>query len=275
MQTTRGTSLSDSTKSQSEAEGSTGSPRPRRIAVLIAIALAAYALDVVSKSVVVATLQGEEPVRLLGGLLTLRETRNSGAAFSIGAGYTLVFTVIACGVVVAILRTARNLRSLPWAVCLGLMLGGAFGNLTDRMLRAPAPLKGHVVDWIELPHWPVFNLADSAIVCGGVLAVLLAARGLQIDGTRITGKDDEPAADEPAADEPAADAPAKDQGAEAQGTEGREPAEDASVKGAVPAADPPVKDPPVKDVPVKDVLKDDGRGEDGPVEDGSAPKEAS
>ncbi|GAA1593948.1 hypothetical protein GCM10009678_90150 [Actinomadura kijaniata] len=166
--------------------GATGTPRPRRIGTLVAVALTALAADVISKIIVVATLQDREPIRLLGGLLTLRETRNSGAAFSIGTGYTVVFTVIACGVVVAILRTARNLRSLPWAICLGLLLGGALGNLADRMLRAPAPLRGHVVDWIELPNWPVFNLADSAIVCGGVLAVLLAARGLQIDGTHVS-----------------------------------------------------------------------------------------
>ncbi|MFI6747527.1 signal peptidase II [Actinomadura luteofluorescens] len=162
--------------------------------MLVAVALAALAADIVSKIIVVSTLQDRAPVRLLGGLLTLRETRNSGAAFSIGTGYTIVFTLIACGVVVAILRTARNLRSVPWAVCLGLLLGGAVGNLIDRLLRAPAPLKGHVVDWIQLPHWPVFNLADSAIVCGGVLAVLLAARGLQVDGTRL--KDEGSATDE-------------------------------------------------------------------------------
>ncbi|WP_243718550.1 signal peptidase II [Actinomadura sp. KC06] len=164
--------------------------------MLVAVALAALTADIVSKIIVVATLQDEEPIRLLGGLLTLRETRNSGAAFSIGTGYTIVFTLIACGVVVAILRTARNLRSVPWAICLGLLLGGAVGNLIDRMLREPAPLKGHVVDWIQVPNFPVFNLADSAIVCGGVLAVLLAARGLQVDGTRLTGKDDD-AAGEP------------------------------------------------------------------------------
>nr|WP_202420313.1 signal peptidase II [Actinomadura rayongensis] len=156
---------------------------------MVAVACAALALDVISKIIVVATLQDRAPIRLLGGLLTLRETRNSGAAFSIGTGYTIIFTVIACGVVVAIVRTARNLRSVPWAVCLGLLLGGALGNLVDRVLRAPAPFQGHVVDWIEWPHWPVFNLADSAIVCGGVLAVLLAARGLQLDGTRVTGRD--------------------------------------------------------------------------------------
>ncbi|MQY02306.1 signal peptidase II [Actinomadura macrotermitis] len=204
MQNTRGTSLSDSTNSGKDAAGAPeGTPRPRRIGVLVAVAVAALALDVVSKVVVVATLQDKPPVELLGGLLMLRETRNSGAAFSIGTGYTLIFTVIACGVVAAILRTARNLRSLPWAVCLGLLLGGAFGNLVDRVLRAPGLFRGHVVDWIELPHWPVFNLADSAIVCGGVLAVLLAARGLQLDGTRVgeeTGEPEEPR--KPAAAEP-------------------------------------------------------------------------
>ncbi|WP_325052970.1 signal peptidase II [Actinomadura sp. WAC 06369] len=158
--------------------------------MLAVVAVLALAADIVTKIVVVATLQNEEPIRLLGGLLTLRETRNSGAAFSIGTGYTIVFTLIASGVVVAIIWTGRNLRSLPWAVCLGLMLGGALGNLVDRVFRAPAPLEGHVVDWIQVPNWPVFNLADSAVVCGGVLAVILAARGLQLDGTRITGDKD-------------------------------------------------------------------------------------
>ncbi|HEX2314979.1 MAG TPA: signal peptidase II [Thermomonospora sp.] len=159
--------------------------------MLVAVALAALALDTVTKILVVARLEDRTPIELLGGLLTLRVTRNSGAAFSIGTGMTIVFTVIALGVVVAILRTARNLRSLPWAISLGLLLGGATGNLADRILRSPSPLEGHVVDWIELPYWPVFNLADSAIVCGGVLAVVLAARGLQLDGTRVGARDDD------------------------------------------------------------------------------------
>ena len=190
MQNTRGASLSDAQDPRNAAEGTGGCPRPRRIGVLISVALTALALDAITKVVVVAHLEGGTPIELLGGLLTLRVTRNSGAAFSIGTGMTIVFTLIALGVVVAILRTARHLRSVPWAVSLGLLLGGATGNLADRLLRAPAPLKGHVVDWIELPYWPVFNLADSAIVCGGVLAVLLTARGLQLDGTRVGGGED-------------------------------------------------------------------------------------
>ena len=108
---------------------------------------------------------------------------------------TIVFTVIAVGVVVYILRAARNLRSVGWAITLGLLLGGATGNLVDRIFRAPGLFRGHVVDWIELPHWPVFNLADSSIVCGGVLVVLLALRGVRLDGTRAVQQPTSPADD--------------------------------------------------------------------------------
>ncbi|MGD0924759.1 MAG: signal peptidase II [Streptosporangiaceae bacterium] len=166
------------------ADGPGPASRPRRIRLLITVAAVVFVADLVSKTIVVATLSHREPIRLLSGLLTLRELRNSGAAFSIGTSITVVFTLIALGVIVAILRTARRLRSVPWAVTLGLLLGGAAGNLGDRLFRSPGFLRGHVVDWIELPHWPVFNVADSCIVCGGVLAVLLAARGVSIDGTR-------------------------------------------------------------------------------------------
>lgn len=171
------------------AAGQPGGPersRPGRRYVILLVGVAVFVLgaDLISKAVVVAGLSGHAPIRLLGGLLTIRLLRNSGAAFSIGTSMTFVFTAIAVGVIVFILRTARKLHSLPWAITLGLLLGGATGNLSDRLFRAPGPMRGSVVDWIELPHWPVFNLADSAIVCGGVLAVLLAIRGLRIDGTR-------------------------------------------------------------------------------------------
>jgi signal peptidase II len=185
MQTARGASLNDANDTTQSPDEGAVLARRHRVGVLFAVAVAALTLDIVSKIAVVARLEHREPVRLLGGLLKLTVSRNPGAAFSIGTGMTIVFTVIAVGVIVAILRTARRLRSLPWAISLGLLLGGATGNLVDRIVRSPAPLQGHVVDWIELPHWPLFNLADSAIVCGGVLAVLLAARGLQIDGSRL------------------------------------------------------------------------------------------
>ena len=158
--------------------------RPRRVGILLAIAVAVLAADVITKSVVVATLASRPPIRLLGGFLTLTLSRNPGAAFSIGPSLTIVFTAIAVSVIVFILRTSRRIRSFPWAISLGLLLGGATGNLIDRLLRYPGPLRGYVVDWIMLPHWPIFNLADSSIVCGSVLAVLLATVGLRVDGTR-------------------------------------------------------------------------------------------
>ena len=174
------------TDTGADEDGRVTGTRRRRVGILIGVAAFVLAADIVSKVVVVAELAGHQPIRLLGGLLTLRLLRNSGAAFSIGTSMTIVFSAIALGVIIFILRTARRLRSVPWAITLGLLLGGATGNLADRIFRAPGLLRGDVVDWIQLPHWPVFNLADSAIVCGGVLAVLLAMRGLQLDGSRET-----------------------------------------------------------------------------------------
>jgi signal peptidase II len=140
--------------------------------------------DLVSKAIVVSRLSNRPPVRVIPHVLTLILTRNAGAAFSIGAGQTIVFTGVALAVVVVIVRTARSLHSRGWAMALGLLLGGALGNLSDRVFRAPGPLRGHVVDWIQLPHWPVFNIADSAIVTGGLLALVLATRGIEMDGSR-------------------------------------------------------------------------------------------
>jgi signal peptidase II len=180
--------------------------RRRRIGVLVGVAAFVLAADAITKALVVTHLRPGEPVHVLGSVLVLNLLRNSGAAFSVGTGDTIVFTAIALGVVIYIARTARNLRSAGWAITLGLLLGGAMGNLADRIFRAPGLFRGDVVDWIELTrYWPVFNLADSAIVCGGILTVLLAMLGYHLDGTR--GDRTAPAGtpgDQPAAD--AADA---------------------------------------------------------------------
>jgi signal peptidase II len=157
---------------------------PRRIGALVVVAVGVLALDIASKVAVVATLTGKPPIRLLGNFLKLRVERNPGAAFSFAPGLTIVFSLIAVTVIVVILRSSRRIRSLPWAITLGLLLGGATGNLIDRIFRSPGAFRGWVVDWIQVPHWPVFNLADSAIVCGGILAVLLSARGIRLDGQR-------------------------------------------------------------------------------------------
>jgi signal peptidase II len=170
-------------QSEAPAVPAVGQPR-RRVGVLVGVALFVLALDIVTKITVVAKLSDRPPIRLLGGFLHLLVDRNPGAAFSIGIGLTAVYSVIAILVIVVILRTARRIRSVGWAITLGLLLGGATGNLADRIFRAPGLFRGWVVDWIQIPHWPVFNLADSAIVCGGILAVLLSARGLRLDGQR-------------------------------------------------------------------------------------------
>ncbi|MEU6509814.1 signal peptidase II [Streptomyces sp. NPDC046942] len=157
--------------------------RGRRIAVLFAVAAFAYALDLISKTLVVAKLEGHEPIKLVGDLLELHAIRNPGAAFGFGGAFTVIFTLIAAAVIVVIMRLARKLYSFPWAVALGLLLGGALGNLTDRIFRAPGVFEGQVVDFIAPKGFAVFNLADSAIVCGGILIVLLSFRGLDPDGT--------------------------------------------------------------------------------------------
>lgn len=155
----------------------------RRIAVLFTVAAFAYALDLVSKMIVVAKLEHQEAIHIVGDWLELSAIRNPGAAFGFGQAFTVIFTLIAVAVIVVIMRLARKLYSLPWAIALGLLLGGALGNLTDRIFRSPGVFKGHVVDFIAPKHFAVFNLADSAIVCGGILIVLLSFKGLDPDGT--------------------------------------------------------------------------------------------
>jgi signal peptidase II len=169
--------------------------RRRRIGLFVAVALTALVLDVVSKVIVAAQLGDGRQVRVLGGAIYLDEARNSGAAFSLGTGFTIVLTLIAIAVVAVIIKTASRMRSSAWAVALGLVLGGALGNLGDRLFRAPGVGRGHVVDWISLfgpmgEHWPIFNLADSAIVCGAILAAVVSMFGIDLDGTRAGPKHD-------------------------------------------------------------------------------------
>jgi signal peptidase II len=172
------------------AEPGGGTPRRQAVVVLTSIALVALLADLLTKHLALQALDDGPPVRLLGGAVYLTLTRNSGAAWSIGADHTWVFPLITIGVVGWIGWMALRLRSLPWAVSLGLVLGGALGNLVDRIFRAPGHFVGHVVDMVSLfdPYgrvWPVFNLADSALVCGVLLAVLLELTGRQRDGSRI------------------------------------------------------------------------------------------
>jgi signal peptidase II len=162
----------------------------RRIGLALSVALVAFAADLISKIVVVSTLDENVPVRTLGGVVYLQHIRNGGAAFGIANGMTWILAVVAAAVVVAIIWLAARLRSVGWAIGLGLVLAGATGNLTDRIFRAPGPLRGHVVDFISLfaPNgqgWAIFNVADSCICVGGVLIVLLSLLGKDYDGRSV------------------------------------------------------------------------------------------
>lgn len=157
----------------------------RLVRITFAIATVVVVLDQLTKFLAVRYLEGQPSIDILGPWLRLSFLRNSGAAFSLGTGYTFIFTGIAIAVAVVIVRTSRKLGSLGWAIALGGLLGGALGNLLDRLLREPGFMRGHVVDFIAFPNFPVFNLADSAIVCSSILMVVLAVRGTEIDGRRV------------------------------------------------------------------------------------------
>jgi signal peptidase II len=165
----------------------------RAVTVLGVTAVIAVALDQWVKYLSTEHLTEGEPVRILGGLIYLSLLRNSGAAFSLGSGHTWVFPVITLVVIGWIVWMGTRLRSVPWAVSLGLVLGGALGNLGDRLFRAPGPFQGHVVDMLSAfaPYgekFAVFNIADSCLTVGVILAVLLELTGYQRDGKRIARK---------------------------------------------------------------------------------------
>ncbi|MGA9872632.1 MAG: signal peptidase II [Rhodococcus sp. (in: high G+C Gram-positive bacteria)] len=156
--------------------------------MLMLIAFVVLAFDLVTKIAVVHWIQPGKPVEIIGDTVTLRLVRNAGAAFSFATGMTWLLTIVAVCVVIAVIRIGRTLRSPWWALGLGLVLGGALGNLIDRFFRSPGPLQGHVVDFVSVGWWPVFNVADSSIVCGAILLVVLSLFGFEPNGERTQSK---------------------------------------------------------------------------------------
>lgn len=152
--------------------------------VFVLVALVAYAVDLGTKLLAVAHLTPDEPKDVVDGLLRLDLVRNPGAAFSTGTSYTLLLSVIAVVAAGVVIRFGRRLGDRTWAVALGLLLAGVCGNLTDRVFREPGVLRGHVVDFLELPHWPVFNVADMLIDAAVVLVIWQTWRGIGITGSR-------------------------------------------------------------------------------------------
>jgi signal peptidase II len=160
-----------------------GSP-PRRALriVLVVVAAVVYVLDQATKFWAIAALTDADPVDLVGSLIRLRLIRNPGAALSIGTGSTWLLTVVACVILVVAVRASRRIGSRAWAWALGLLLGGALGNLTDRLVREPGFAQGHVVDFIDYRVF-VGNVADIAIVTAALLIAVLTARGVALDGS--------------------------------------------------------------------------------------------
>ena len=179
MQATRGTSLSSTGP---DHPTSLSSPRHRLLFVIVAVA--AYVVDLGTKLLAVAHLTPHDPVDVLDGLLRFNLVRNPGAAFSTGTSYTLILTVIALVAAGVVIRFGRRLGDPTWAVALGMLLAGVCGNLTDRVFREPGFLRGHVVDFLELPHWPVFNVADMLIDAAVLLIIIQTWRGIGITGAR-------------------------------------------------------------------------------------------
>lgn len=182
-------------------------------AVMLLCTIVAYTLDQLTKWWVVSTMTEGQITPVLPPLLTWRFIRNPGAAFSIGTDYTWVFTIIMVVVSTAIVLQVRKVASWGWSVALGLVLGGALGNLTDRLFREPSFGQGHVVDFIALPNFAIFNIADSAVVSGVVLICILTLRGIGLDGSR--------AADEPSGETPSPEGVAGTDGEKERDDDGR------------------------------------------------------
>jgi len=160
----------------------TSEPKPkRRLRLLLTVAAVVLVADIVTKVLAVRLLAPGEPVSIIGDTVTWTLVRNSGAAFSMATGYTWVLTLIATGVVIGIVWMGRRLVSPWWAIGRGMILGGAMGNLVDRFFRSPGPLQGHVVDFLSIGWWPVFNVADPSVVGGAILLVALSLFGFDFD----------------------------------------------------------------------------------------------
>lgn len=185
-------------------------PASRRVLVVALLATAAVvlAVDQLAKAWAVRALGDGRSIEVVGELVQLRLFRNPGAAFSFATGSTWIFTVIATVASIAIVRASRRLGSPLWALALGLLLGGALGNLVDRLFREPGFPQGHVVDFIDLPRLFVFNVADASISGAAALIALLSWWGVGVDGSRVTGQDPDRLRGDVPADLPA-DAPGR------------------------------------------------------------------
>lgn len=192
MQAARGTPLKtgdDGSEPNDDGSAAPTGSKARHTRLFAAVCVIAYAVDVATKILAVELLRDRDPVELVPGVLSLTFTRNPGAAFGLATGLTLVLSLVAAVVVAVVIRMATRLRDPIWTVGLGLLLAGALGNLTDRVFRDPGVLRGHVVDFLELPNWPIFNVADVCITIAAGLVIVQSLRGIGPDGRRESTSD--------------------------------------------------------------------------------------
>jgi signal peptidase II len=160
-----------------QAEGRTAL-RVRTWRTLFSVAWAVWILDLATKIWAVNNLSYRANVKVIGEFFQLTFVRNPGAAFSFAAGATIFLTLFSLAVMIVVLYYSPKITSRGWAVVLGLVLGGILGNMVDRIFREPGLLRGHVIDWLQLPNWPVFNIADMAIVSAAIISMFLTARNI-------------------------------------------------------------------------------------------------
>ena len=150
----------------------------RRWRTLLSVAWFIWILDLATKAWAVEQLAHREPIKILGNFFQLTLVRNPGAAFSFATNATLLLSLFGIIVLLGIIYFATRITSKGWSIVLGLVMGGILGNLMDRIFREPGFLRGHVIDWMQLPHWPIFNIADSAIVIAAVLSMVLTVKNI-------------------------------------------------------------------------------------------------
>ncbi|MEY4082022.1 MAG: hypothetical protein RLZZ389_289 [Actinomycetota bacterium] len=160
-----------------QAEGRTAL-KVRRWRTLFGVAWAVWIIDLATKIWAVENLSYRSNIKIIGEFFQLTYVRNPGAAFSFASGATVFLSLFSLLVMIAILHYSVKITSRGWAVVLGLVLGGILGNVVDRIFREPGVLRGHVIDWLQLPNWPVFNIADMAIVFAALISMVLTARNI-------------------------------------------------------------------------------------------------
>ena len=156
----------------------------QRWRTLLSVAWLIWILDLATKAWAVSQLANREPVKILGSFFQLTFVRNPGAAFSFASNATLFLSLFGIIVALGVIYFAPKITSKGWSVVLGLVMGGVLGNLMDRIFREPSFLRGHVIDWMQLPYWPIFNIADTAIVVAAGLAMILTARNISPISTK-------------------------------------------------------------------------------------------